>query len=497
MNSINEVRKGTYNRIVNLTGQKLLYNYLIIIFAGAFFACLWTGSIWGMNLTVVLLHLVCTYVQYKEKNYSCFFFYVTVFIFLLGTVFFGLFDPALKYGFVDSDVEKHVLTCLAISIIGVYVGSEINIQAKVYLGRKNRIRNEHRLQHPELQYQTVSNKMQSFLRYAFMFCAVFSIIEAVVKAIFVSANSYLSYYTDFNTPLPYIAVWLSSVSPLLFYLYLGTLPRKKDVVLPTVFYLIVGVIALFYGQRNVFVVRVFMIVCYFLMRNTNASQYEQWISKKQIGLLVLLIPVGIAFMSFWGLYRYGGSNTSNSFLETILQGLLSQGNDISILDFEYRYGDLLPQRPYALGGIISTLHNNIFARLLGVTQIPTQANTVETALNGYAFSCTLMFFENKNGYLLGYGIGSCYIAELVFSFGFIGVFIGSVLYGVILKKLSNFQFKGFIVNGILLFMLQKLLLAPRASYDGFIAGVLQAASLFVLLMCWALNRYVWPVKKNE
>lgn len=470
-----------------------IIDMLIIVSTILFFVSSWCDYIWGMNLAVIITHLLCVYVMYKEKRYSTFFFFASFFIFLLDTVFFGLFDSELKYKFLSEEVEKHVLTCLIISLLGAYIGTITNLKFKFSL-RKTRFND---LDSHRYDLNKTSKRMQSFLKYTFLFCTLFSIVEAVIKAVFVSTTSYLAYYTDFNTPLPYFAKWFSSISPILFYLYLGCLPKKKDATVPILFYLSVGIIALFYGQRNVFFVRIFIILCYYFLRNKYMQEDEMWLSKNQLLVLILMIPFGIAFMSFWGSFRYGETGRHTSIFESILHGLLSQGNDISILDFEYRYGELLPQRPYALGGIISTLHNNLFSRLIGIPSIPTQANTVETALNGYEFSCALMYVENRNGYLLGYGIGSCYIAELVFSFGMVGVFIGNYIYGVVLKKINEFRFRGFIANGILLYMFQRLLLASRASYDGFISGIFQVANLFVLIICWFLSTRVWPVKDNE
>ena len=202
-------------------------------------------------------------------------------------------------------------------------------------------------------------------------------------------------------------------------------------------------------------------------------------------------------MAVWDSVRFDREYTSNDIFRNIINELLTQGNDISILDFEYRYRELLPDKPFAIGGIITLLHNNIVGRIIGLSQIPAQQNTAEIALNGYSFSAALMYVENTAGFLMGYGIGSCYVAELFNSFGFVGIFLGSLLYGIMLKKLGQFKFRGFIANGIALSIFQYLLLAPRAQFDYFISGTFQIANLFILFICWFLSTRVWPVKDNE
>lgn len=469
-----------------------LYDLLVIALT-VFFVCTYSFEIiWLLNLLVILLWTVCSYTFFKEKRYGCFFFSLTFFLFLLGTVFFGLFSSEYKYKFATIDIEKHVLVCLFVALVGIYIGGVAKFRIRLRLRRN---------EGPEADINddsyAVSRRMQVFLKYAFLFCGLFGIIQALAKAIFVQANSYVAYYSDFETPLPYFMIWLATIAPLLFYFFLGTLPQRKEVMATSTLYLAVGVIALFYGQRNVFVVRLLVVICYLLLRNKYAKNGEVWITRKQTIIAFLLIPIGIVFMGYWGVVRFGNEYTERNIFKSIMNTLLDQGNDIAILDFEYRFRDTLPDKPFAIGGIISLLHNNIIGRIIGLRQIPAQQNTVDIALNGYSFSAALMYQENRNGFLLGFGIGSCYIAELLNSFGFVGVFLGSWLYGAVLQKLSKVKFRGFIVNGFALAMFQQLLMAPRATFDGFISSTFQIANLFIACVCWFLNTKVWPRKNYE
>lgn len=454
---------------------------LIYIWANSF------AEIGLMNVMLIAIFCLSVYTQIRQKAYGSLFFYVTYFLFLLSTVFFGLFNPEYKYQFYNEGAEVFALNCLVLGVVGVFIGTFINI--RLTFG-KNSDRNLKVV-------PTYSNKFQLFLKYAFIITVQCSLVEALVKAIYVSANSYVSYYSDFQTPLPYVVLWISQVSTLLFYFYLGTLPSKRDVKVPCALYLLVGIIALFYGQRNVVVVRTLIVLCYCFVRNRQANEVEVWITKKQIVAIVVLIPVIIVFMSFWNSYRFDNQYKSKGIVDNVIEGLLEQGHDISILDYEYELGDRLPDKPYAIGGIIGLLRNNVISRILGIPSVPTQQNTVDMAINGYSYCGALMYYQNRNGYLMGFGIGSCYLAELFDTFGFIGVFLGSVLYGLVLRKLTAFGVKGFIVNGFALAMFQQLLMAPRAVFDGFISSTFQVSYLFCALVCWGLSKYVWPGVDNE
>lgn len=466
-----------------------LYDLVLIFCACIFFMSVVLEMVWLMNFMLMAIYFICTIAFFKEKRYGCFLFCLTFFLFLLDTVFFGLFDPSLKYKFRSVEIEKHTILSLGIALIGLYVGGVS--KQKFTFGFGKRKKNGFTNPHSNVQ-NLASSTMQRFLRYSFLFSSIFSIIEAIVKAIFVGANSYVAYYSDFQTSLPYFMQWLSLISPILFYLYLGSLPKRKSVMLPVMMYLAVGIIALFYGQRNVFVIRILLVVCYFMIRNKYSESDEVWITKRQVALAIIAIPLGIAFMAVWGVTRFGSTYTERNIFRIILNGFLDQGNDIAILDYEYRFRDILPNKPFAIGGIITLLHNNIIGRIIGLSQIPAKQNTVEIALQGYSFSAALMYEQNRNGFLLGYGIGSCYIAELINSFGYIGALLGSIVYGGILRKLGEVRLRGFISNGIALSMFAQLLKAPRASFDGFVSVTFQIANIFILVLCWALNKYVWP-----
>ena len=73
-------------------------------------------------------------------------------------------------------------------------------------------------------------------------------------------------------------------------------------------------------------------------------------------------------------------------------------------------------------------------------------------------------------YLKGGGWGSCYIAELYADFGYIGVFLGNILYGVlingVLKGISKKNSIWLTACGFL--VIDSLFKAPRGTFDDFL-----------------------------
>lgn len=95
----------------------------------------------------------------------------------------------------------------------------------------------------------------------------------------------------------------------------------------------------------------------------------------------------------------------------------------------------------------------------------------------------------KDEFLAGQGTGSSYIAVLFADFGYIGVFVGNLLYGAIFALYKKIGGKSYLLSVILLYMFLTFLMTPRASYDGPFSVIINvsfwvavgAISLFALI----------------
>ena len=95
--------------------------------------------------------------------------------------------------------------------------------------------------------------------------------------------------------------------------------------------------------------------------------------------------------------------------------------------------------------------------------------SLETAISGTYLADFVSYNANPTTYLTGMGYGSCYLEELYVDFGYIGVFLGNVIYGILLcVLLKNAVNRGNIWRiAIGLFMIDAIFKAPRATFDAF------------------------------
>ncbi|MDE6706483.1 MAG: O-antigen polysaccharide polymerase Wzy family protein, partial [Oscillospiraceae bacterium] len=141
--------------------------------------------------------------------------------------------------------------------------------------------------------------------------------------------------------------------------------------------------------------------------------------------------------------------------------------------------------PYSFTVIYNLLfENRVVASLFNIKVYA--GNSIEHALYGHSLAHTLSWFDYKQRYLNGHGVGSCYIAELYHDFGYIGVFVGNVIYGMILKSINKMPFSKPYTCAVLFSMLHALLLAPRGEYDMFIneAFGIKVMMIFFFILFW-------------
>ena len=115
-----------------------------------------------------------------------------------------------------------------------------------------------------------------------------------------------------------------------------------------------------------------------------------------------------------------------------------------------------------------------------------------TALHGTNLADYVSYKAMPYTYLRGGGWGSCYIAELYADFGYIGVLLGSILYGVLLDGIL----KGIRLNKSIwstalgLLIVSSLFKAPRASFDDFLANFLYFYNWIIIPFAYIIVKRV-------
>ena len=306
---------------------------------------------------------------------------------------------------------------------------------------------------------------------------VISQIEYVAKV------GYHGSYLEFN-PLPRIFTVISGFFMVAYVTYLMTRPSRRGVLLVSVPYLFSLVLLLKAGQRFDISLNLLMLVCYFTLREADerrdsvstdprvrmlADPRGYWISRGKVIVLIVIAVVGVVVLSIVEFTRRGSSAGNRSIPDLLTGFLITQGISAKILGYAISYKNFYPQlRWFTLGPVLEFVRFTVIGNWFMGQPVPT-GQSIERALDGHLFSQALAYFVFPNRYLKGYGVGSGYIAELYVDFSYVGVFIGAMVYGLLIYALGKMFSSRKLFQGVfMMFMLQGFFFAPRASFSVFL-----------------------------
>ena len=88
-------------------------------------------------------------------------------------------------------------------------------------------------------------------------------------------------------------------------------------------------------------------------------------------------------------------------------------------------------------------------------------------------------------YLAGRGTGTSYIAELYYDFGYIGIFVGSMIYGYLFSLINKYNTTSIFSRSIVYIVLTNLLWAPRGGYSAFLSFIFAPTTIILLIFVFA------------
>lgn len=304
-----------------------------------------------------------------------------------------------------------------------------------------------------------------------------------------------SYQANSGLDTPGIIGFLGGMAPISLFIFLSTKPSKKECKLPLLMYIVYNIVSLLGGKRYPFVAACMFLVIYYVIREKEG---EKWIRKRYILISIILIPIFLIGLGMLDSIRLGKEITHIGMLEGIGNFFDQLGGSVNVIKREkYLENALQNVKFYSFDGLRSLLFENGIIRR--IFDVPTYyGNSIEHAIYGHSLAHTLSYYTYKQGYLNGMGVGSSYIAELYHDFGYIGVLIGNIVYGYILKKISLINFTKPLQNAILFSMLNSLLLAPRSGFDNFLSNSFSIRNVVALIsICLISKQYRKRGKFNE
>lgn len=426
-------------------------------------------------LLMIVIMLWCTLFIFFANNISsnvttlCFL--MSMYVFLIGReVCFYYLNVEIYYKYLTSE-DTFAYTCLLVSMVGIAAGKII--------GTKNHTTAIYTKQYPNNIFL-----LGKVSKTVFYFCYIFQMLATILQIIFVRNVGYIASYSEETggAGIPAVISYIGAFMPIAFCLYIATKPSKDAAKFPMIFYEIYAILTVFTGKRYPFVAISLILLVYIVLRN---REERGWITKRMFTYVVILTPVLIFFLTAYDSIRAGKNFNFNGVFNTIVDFFDSQGGSINVIKRVAYYADDI--RDLKLCSFDSTrtlLFENLITRRIFNTTV-FSGNSVEHALYGHSLAHRLSYYTYGNSYLLGHGSGSCFIAELVHDFGYLGVFAGSFLYGKFLNYIDSLSFSHPYKDGISFAILYYILLAPRGGFDGFVGNVFGLYSLvgYVIIFC--------------
>ena len=440
-----------------------------------------------MNIGVFLLWMNNVLYAVERPGERTFYlaFLVTFFTFILGRTVAHILYDFINWHIFSEEVMWHTNLCIFIALLSLQVGYVICERYRFRIGQLGK--KSYFLDNESRYESDVYISVRQVAKLLFFVTYVFNILISAERALFVTISGYAEYYVSYQSRFPYVFVKLADVCVVAFYIFLATMPSKKEVRLPVFMYLVSAIIGMFGGKRSSLVVPLIILILYYATRNTINPGGVQWLTKKHVVIAVIAAPVLFALLYAFNYIRFGNTVTFTSLPEMVAGFFDNLGFSVNIISYEKVYETVIPHKLYSLGDTIDYLRENVLTQLFFKFPVY-KTQTVEKAIYGNSFTQTITYLYSERFYLQGRGLGSCYIAEAYHDFGYIGIVIWSFIYSYVLKNVYFFKNKGIIYITLAFAALKYILEAPRNMASAFLTEYINVNTWLVIIVVFLIAK---------
>lgn len=435
-------------------------------------------AIYVIALITLALNIIICHKEWKAK-FVYMLFQFCIFLFLLSKPLGSLLLGNEYINRYTSDQYSFCMLCIELSEIG------LGIAAIVYYDN---------FANSDVNTIETDNYLQSASFYIFIISFLCSIYEMVGKVAFFSTHPYLDYYNggytnDYVPAVLKIGMQLMVPSMCIF---LSTLPSRKKSMIVLYMYTLSFVPVMIVGQRAPLILAVFFDISYFATRdffNRNSETMQrakEWLSKRKIRLILLLIPFAMLFLTLQNEFRNNMHNStiiSNKMAHPVAYFFLEQGGTIDLLKDYYSIKDTLPKRNYLFGYLYDAFMNNDIVSTIVGRNIA-GSHTLEYLNQTHALSAQLGYKLLGNGFLQGMGTDCSYVLNIYSTLGFVGVFIINILLGYYLCKFPRLISQKNFGSVIMMYSCLNIFQIPRSDIMISFSFLVTPYFWFAVLVCY-------------
>lgn len=405
-------------------------------------------------------------------------------MFLMGRELVNLLQNGkITYASFMEETQFHIVLALYISLLFLQIGFILCERLIKKVEPKETVN----FFNSPIKREIVTNTLRKYAKIIFIVGWILNIFVSLEQIIYVANNSYLEFAKSFTSQIPYIVRIVANFRTIALFIFLATLPSKKDTKPILIMYFLEAISSLLFGDRGNCVISILIMIFYIVFRQ-YINKEEKWITKKQVIVIIIMIPFIFAFLSAFVKFREGIDVGDFTISNQITRFFKVIGKSVDIIGYEKKYETQLQDigSLYTFGDIKQyVLYNPITEIIFNVAHAP--YHTEEYALSGQSFMHTISYLIDSEAYLQGHGYGSSYIAELCVDFGYIGIALGNLFLGAYIAIFYKIYKKSYILTGCLLLSYRMLFLIPRAPYDYIITYVLNLTAIVSILIISSLT----------
>lgn len=447
----------------------------IIEFKAGLMSSLAIVWLWGLAYTLKRLN----------DRVVLFAFHLTIFTFLMARLFIDDFASGYTSDYTEGaqavsrysgSAEYFIYFVLTLSLYFVQVGYLIVNNEN---GLEGYVNHSYSLAYIE-RVKTISKRL-SYLLY------IFTVLTTLEMIMYIWSNGYLAFYLSFDRSLPYFFYTLDAAFGFAFFLFLACMPEKKEAKPLIILYVLRACLALLSGQRNGFILPVLFIVIYMFLRNSMTPN-DLWLGRKGKIVLLASFPFLCASMFIIMLIRGDNVGDNEGIFTYFLDFFYQLGGSVKVLGYSYDIQGYIPDgQTYTFGALVRWFDGNFVTQLLGFGHKYENAS-IEMAMKGHNLGSFLTYNTDEYRYLNGGNLASSYIAELWLDYGYIGVAVGSLVYGRIMASVLTFAKNNLWKATIAFIMMYNIIYAPRASYIFFVTECMSYSFIVMVIYIYFRTR---------
>lgn len=405
-------------------------------------------------------------------------FNITLFVFLLIR---PLTDTITDYPWYRFGEEANVFNvlCLLVSQIALRIGSEVGEFLRIqYVTKRMPSPVE-----PTQKKLAFRKKLQLLSLLLYALAMLFYGLSQGEKLIYMEGRSYEEFYL-FQSQLPFYVHTLAAMTDYALCLFLATLPRKGPAFAALCVYVLSDVPTFLLGVRAPIVLDIIFALVYFLLRDALGSA-RPWVGRLEKAAMAIGAPIGMAVL---GLVNYirDSQQAAFGFLDLIIDFLYKQSVSFNVLARGYNALSFLPgdtARNFTFGPFIDYIcHGTIAQKLFGAVSLGS-SNSEFIATYGHSFSHSMSFVAHPQ-YLEGQGWGSSYLLETYADWGYVGIFVFSLLLGLLFAWIVSIAKTNTLTCTIALVALTGLFFIPRGEATGWLLFLCTFQFWLVILACY-------------